>query len=86
MVPIQKLLDRIRWDRRFGNDYFEIGYEDHVERKIVRLPFEKVKFKESDRSSFQMEDEEGRVRTIPFHRIREVYKGGRLIWRRPPSH
>ncbi len=85
MMPIRELLDRIRWDREFGTGRFEIGYEDHTAREILRVPFEKIKFTEGDRSSFQVEDEDGRVKTIPFHRVREVCKDGHLLWRRPSS-
>ncbi len=82
MMPIQKLLKRIRWDKEFGRGIFEIGYEDHIERKILRVPFRKIRFNEENRSSFEMEDVDGVVQTIPFHRIREVYKEGHLIWHR----
>lgn len=83
MMPIQKLLKRIRWDREFGRGVFEIGYEDHIEQKILRVPFRRIRFNEENRFSFEMEDVDGVVQTIPFHRIREVYKDGDLIWHRP---
>ncbi len=82
MDPIDKLLNRIKWDKEFGNGYFEIGYEDHIEQKIFRVSFRSVNFSEDQPSSFQVKDEQGKTRTIPFHRIREVYKDGRLIWKR----
>ena len=86
-MPIRELLDRIRWDHDFGRGRFEIGYEDHAAAQgVVRVPFEKMKFPEGDRFSFQIEDEGGRVKTIPFHRVREIYKDGHLIRRRPSSH
>jgi uncharacterized protein (UPF0248 family) len=31
---------------------------------------------------FQLVDEEGRQVSVPFHRVREVYRNGRLIWKR----
>lgn len=85
MMPIQKLLDRIQWDREFGRGDFEIGYDDHMEQEILRIPLRKMKFRDEDHFSFQMEDAEGNLHTIPFHRIRKVYKEGRLIWQRPAS-
>jgi len=45
MMPIQKLLDRIRWDREFGRGDFEIGYDDHMEQEILRIPLWKIKFR-----------------------------------------
>ena len=83
MLPIQDLLNRIRWDREFGGSFFEIGYLDHVQRSIVRVPFRNVRFEQESRFAFEFEDGEGETRSIPFHRIREVYRDGILIWKRP---
>jgi len=82
MVPIKDLLNRIRWDKEFGTGFFEIGYVDHVERRIVRVPFGRVHFEEGNRFSFQLEDEMHEMRTIPYHRVREVYRDDALIWHR----
>jgi uncharacterized protein (UPF0248 family) len=82
MVPIQHLLNRIRWDKGFGTSSFEIGYLDHVEQRIIRVPSRKIHFEEGNQFSFQLEDEMGEELSIPFHRIREVYRDGALIWQR----
>jgi uncharacterized protein (UPF0248 family) len=84
MMPIQKLLNRIRWDRDFARAFFELGYADHVERKILRIPVGEVRFEEGSHFSFQMVDAGGEIVTIPFHRIRRVYRDGVLIWERGP--
>ncbi len=83
MIPIQDLLNRIRWDKEFGKGAFEIGYIDHISRKIVHTPLEKMQFEEGNHFSFKIEDPEGNLQAIPFHRIREVRKDGALIWSRP---
>jgi uncharacterized protein (UPF0248 family) len=83
MEPIHQLLSRIRWDKEFGEGFFEIGYEDHIEKRILRIPLEKIQFKEGDRFVFQVEDSEEKSMTIPLHRVREVYKNGSRIWHRP---
>lgn len=83
MVPIQELLNRIRWDKEFGKGFFEIGYCDRVERRIIRIPLQEIHFRKGNRFSFQLETFEGEVQSIPFHRVREVYKNGSRIWRRP---
>ncbi|MFZ2446356.1 MAG: DUF504 domain-containing protein [Syntrophobacteraceae bacterium] len=83
MIPIQRLLNRIRWDVEFGAGSFEVGYLDHVRHRIIRIPFRDIRFEEGNQFSFQVEDEMGETATIPFHRIREVYRDGDLIWRRP---
>jgi uncharacterized protein (UPF0248 family) len=83
MLPIRDLLNRIRWDREFGGSFFEIGYLDHIRRSIVRVPFRSIRFVSGNHFSCEIEDVDGEVLTIPFHRIRQVYRDDILIWRRP---
>lgn len=42
MIPIQELLNRIRWDESFGKGDFEIGYYDRVDGTINRVPLSGV--------------------------------------------
>ena len=35
MTPIRKLLNRIHWDRTFGQADFLIGYLDRIENRII---------------------------------------------------
>lgn len=81
MKPIQDILNRIKWDRHFRGR-FDIGYYDRIEDKILIVPFKEVQFPEENHFIFEIEDEEGSVHTIPYHRVREVYKNGELIWKR----
>jgi hypothetical protein len=37
MIPVQKLLSRICWDKKFGAGAFEIGYEDRFRKELVRI-------------------------------------------------
>jgi uncharacterized protein (UPF0248 family) len=82
MIPLQHLLNRIRWDREFGTAYFEIGYLDHTAKKIICIPFTKIHLQQGNQFSFQLEDETGEMLAIPFHRIRRVFRDGVLIWSR----
>ncbi len=82
MIPIHELLNRICWDREFGKGIFEIGYYDRIERKIIRVPFQKILLEEGNHTTFRLQDTNGELQTIPFHRAREVYKDGDLIWSR----
>jgi uncharacterized protein (UPF0248 family) len=41
-----------------------------------------MRFDTADRSTFRAFDQEGNLVAIPFHRIRKVYRDGRLIWSR----
>ncbi len=82
MIPIHELLNKIRWDSEFGKGIFEIGYYDRMEREIIRVSFEKVHLEKGNHATFQLMDLNEELQTIPFHRVREVYKDGDLIWSR----
>jgi uncharacterized protein (UPF0248 family) len=82
VTPIHELLNRIRWDKAFGQARFQIGFLDRFEGVLHRVALQAVVFPEDERHVFQIVDAAGQVRRIPFHRVREVYKDGRLIWRR----
>lgn len=82
MLPILAILNRIRWDKDFGRGTFEIGYLDHVEGRIIRAPVSTITLEKGNHFTFQLECAAGETRTIPFHRIREVYRNGVLFWQR----
>lgn len=86
MIPIQDLLNRIRWDRDFARGRFEIGYYDRVEDRIIRVAFEEIGFDPEDHFRIGVSDENLEYHSVPYHRIREVWKDGQLIWSRPPPH
>ncbi|HZW13432.1 MAG TPA: DUF504 domain-containing protein [Noviherbaspirillum sp.] len=82
MIPIQDLIHRVQWDPGFGSATFMIGYYDRVDAGIVRVPFRRVHLARGEHFSFDVEDEGGRVHMVPFHRVREVWRNGELIWQR----
>ena len=82
MIPIHELLSRIRWDRQFGEGDFVIGYYDRVEDAVVRVPMRKLFFQPDNHFAFDLIDQDGALHSVPLHRIREVYKNGKLIWHR----
>jgi len=83
MTPIHELLARILYDRAFGKGWFEIGYFDRREGNIQRVALREISFPEGERRVFEVADESGQMRRIPFHRVREVYRDGERIWLRP---
>ena len=85
MQPIQELLSRIRWDRHFGRARFSIGYYDRVRDEILVVSFRQLHFPRDEHFVFELVDAEGQLHSIPFHRVRQVYRNGRLIWNRPPK-
>jgi uncharacterized protein (UPF0248 family) len=82
MIPIHELLSRIRWDRQFGEGDFVIGYYDRVEDAVIRVPMRELFFQPDNHFAFDLIDQDGALHSVPLHRIREVYKNGKLIWHR----
>jgi len=82
VIPLQDLLNRIRWDNEFGRGRFDLGYYDRVAGKIITVPFHEVILTEGDHFAFHLIDRDGEFVSIPFHRVRQVYKDGLLIWER----
>ena len=85
MIPIHNLLHRIQWDPQFGAGRFVLGYYDRREHRIISVPFQRIHLQSGKHFSFDVEDRDGTVRMVPFHRVREVWRDGELIWHRSPS-
>jgi uncharacterized protein (UPF0248 family) len=82
VIPIQDLLHRIQWDGEFGRAAFEIGYVDRVAGGTVRVLFRDVRVEHGQLVVQNAFDEDGSPATIPLHRVRQVWRDGRLIWQR----
>lgn len=82
MRTLHEILSRIRWDPTFGDGDFWLAYHDRIEDRLVRIPFGRVVFGEGNRFGFTVIDPDGTPRTVPFHRVRRVWKNGELIWSR----
>ncbi len=82
MIPIHRLLARIRWDPRFGSGRFEIGYLDKVSRSIRRVPLQQAVPDPDNPGLLEIFDDDGIRHRVPLHRIREVLRDGKTIWRR----
>ena len=74
--------DGPRASREFGQADFLIGYLDRVENRILQVGFREIYFHDGAPDSFEMVDAEGQHHRVPFHRVKEVYRNGELIWRR----
>ena len=82
MVPLHELLSRIQWDPEFGRGEFTLAYLDKVRQELVRVPLREVRQEPGDHFCFEVTDEEGVVHSVPYHRVKEVWNDGELIWRR----
>ncbi|MFH1494379.1 MAG: DUF504 domain-containing protein [Pseudomonadota bacterium] len=85
MTPIHELLARIRWDASFSQGRFVIGYWDRLAGKVLRVDLREVAWDRDNPSFFDLIDEDGVDHGIPFHRVREVWRDGELIWQRHPA-
>ncbi|HYL24774.1 MAG TPA: DUF504 domain-containing protein [Burkholderiales bacterium] len=85
MTPLHELLARIRWDPDFGRGRFELAYYDRERKGLVRLPFERISTSAEDRFAFQAVENDGSVHSVPYHRVRQVWHDGVLIWSRDRS-
>lgn len=83
MIPIHQLLSRIRWDEEYGKSRFTIGYWDRVDGKIMRVDLREIEWDAENPAFFDLVDDEGVAHSIPFHRVRELWRDGNLIWARP---
>jgi len=81
METIQQLLNRIRWDKEFGQGDFEVGIYDRVENAVGFQPLNNLRIEKGNHFFFTV-CIDGEVLTIPLHRIREVRKNGETIWKR----
>jgi len=87
VIPIHELLARIHWDPEFGAASFEIGYYDRIADTEVRMPLKHIRFDTRERHVFEAIESDGTIHTVPYHRVRSVWRNGELIWHRhaPPA-
>ena len=85
MMPIHELLARILWDPQFGHGRLEIAYYDRRKKGLMRLPLERIATRPDDRFSFEAIEDDGSCHSVPYHRVREVWRDGVLMWSRPQA-
>ncbi len=78
MIPIQDLLNKIKWDKRESPEQNSIFYFDRILNKLVSIPYNNIKRLEG---SFMVLDNEEET-NIPLHRIKKVTKKDDVIWER----
>jgi uncharacterized protein (UPF0248 family) len=82
MIPIHELLNRIHWDAAFAQGRFVLGYYDRVDDTVIRVPISRIQLTPGDHFAFQVTDADGTTHDVPFHRVKDVYRNGELIWHR----
>ena len=78
MMPIQDLLNKIKWDKREKPDSYGIFYFDRIEKILIEIPYAKIKRIEG---SFMVLDN-GEESNVPLHRIKKVIKNDVVVWER----
>jgi len=85
MRPIHELLARLRWDAEFARSRFVISYWDRVAGRMLHADLREIAWDADNPSFFDLIDADGVDHSIPFHRVREVWRNGVLIWERHPA-
>lgn len=87
MTPVHELLSRIQWDPEFGAAQFVIGYYDRVTRAQIEVPLQRIRLGPGEGFAFEATQEDGTIHSVPYHRVRNVWRNGELIWHRhaPPA-
>jgi len=78
MQPIHELLNKIKWDKRENPKEYSIFYFDRILKKLMQIPYNKIKRIEG---SFMILDNEEES-NVPLHRIRKVAKNNAVVWER----
>ena len=49
---------------------------------FTKVPLERIRTSAGDRFGFEALEEDGSVHSVPYHRVRAVWRDGELIWSR----
>lgn len=79
MITIKDFLNKIKWDKRLKPEEYSIFYMDRVENKLIEIKYNDIKRIEG---TFMIIDKDLEEVNIPLHRIREVRRNKKLVWKR----
>ena len=77
MQTIKDLINKIKWDKRENPEDYSLIYIDLGKKK--ELAYTDIKRLEGN---FMIIERGGEETEIPLHRIREVKKKGKIVWKR----
>ncbi len=78
MQPIHELLNKIKWDKRENPEEYSIFYFDRILKKLMQIPYNKIKRVEGSFMVLDNEDESN----VHLHRIKKVEKNNVIVWER----
>jgi uncharacterized protein (UPF0248 family) len=79
MIPIQDILNRIKWDKKEYPAAYTLYYHDRVLDKLLELKYTDILRIEDN---FMIVIREGKETAIPLHRVKIVKKNDAIIWQR----
>ena len=79
MMLLKELLDKIKWDKSEDPEQYSVFYLDRIAKKLVELKYKEIKRIED---SFMVIVRDNEETFIPLHRVKEVRRQGKLVWRR----
>ncbi len=75
MISCFEILNKIKWDKNLNKEEYKIYYLDNIKKKLIEIKFNEIK--EITKNFMILGDKE-----IPLHRIKEIRKKEKLIWKR----
>jgi uncharacterized protein (UPF0248 family) len=82
MLTEIEMLNKIKWDSREDSSLYKVGYIDFNKLKIIE--YDDIYIEPGNKFNF-IYTGDGELHQIPFHRIKEIFKGDRLVWHRNQS-
>ncbi len=77
MQPIKSLINKIKWDKRENPKDYSLIYIDLGQKKeLAYIDIKKLE------GNFMIIERNGEETEIPLHRIREVKKKNKVVWKR----
>ncbi|HZX44651.1 MAG TPA: DUF504 domain-containing protein [Candidatus Nanoarchaeia archaeon] len=78
MISAKDYINKIKWSPGENSTEYSIGYWDNIEKKIIFIDFNEIKTVVGNFLSLDRAKET----YIPMHRIREIRKKGKVVWKR----
>jgi len=79
MIYILDLLNKIKWDKRENQEHYTIHYQDRTENKLREIKYTDII---SIEPPFMLLNINKKITYIPLHRIKEIRKQGKVVWKR----
>lgn len=79
MKYILDLLNKIKWDKNLNKKDYTLYYLDRITNNLKEIKFTNIK---NFNNLTLITEKNNKEVEIPLHRIREVKKKGKIIWKR----